>query len=229
MPLRGAERLLPFHRVHTRVAARMAQKENQLTRWQQLYLEKRDEVVSVAPSYCAQNATRIFIENSKRSILDLGCGIGRDTFHLAASNLSVVGVDAAESGLMIANRHKETKQRNPVFARADARTLPFPDASFEGVYCFGMLHEFTEVTREQDIGAVMKEIDRVLAPQGLLILAVLSGEPEQGLPHVYLFTEQVFDAVTRAFQTLEKRTYNDIGCTGKTDYHVWYGAFHKQG
>jgi len=199
-----------------------------LIRWQQLYVQKKDEVVSAPPSYCAQNATRIFATNSKQSILDLGCGIGRDTFHLAASNLSVVGVDAAESGLTIANRHGDGKHKTPLFARADARALPFPDAFFDGVYCFGLLHEFTDVTREQDIDAVMSEIDRVLAPKGLLILAVLSGEPEQGLPHVYLFTEQAFDAATRSFRTLEKRTYADIGCTGKTDYHVWYGVFAKQ-
>ncbi len=198
-----------------------------MTRWQQLYLEKRRPVLSAAPSLCAQNAARTFAGYGKRHILDLGCGVGRDTFYLNANDLDLVGVDAAESGLMLANGQRAVERTSPAFVTADARTLAFADASFEGVYCFGLLHEFTGVTGEQDIRAVMSEIDRVLATDGLLILAVLSGEPAQGLPYVYLFTEQNFDAVTRRLRILTKQTYDDIGCTGRTDYHVWYGAFVK--
>lgn len=201
--------------------------ESRLTRWQQLYVEMREKVVSAPPSCCAQNAARIFADNRKRWILDLACGIGRDTFYLAASGLSVVGIDAAESGLSLADNQRNGKQKEPLFAGADARALPFPDVFFEGVYCFGLLHEFTDTDREQNVDAVMGEIGRVLAPEGLLILAVLAGEPEQGLPHVYLFTEQAFDDATRSFRTLEKRAYKDVGCTGSAEYAIWYGVFAK--
>ncbi len=199
-----------------------------MTRWERLYIETRDEALSARPSLCARTTAAIFTEQRSKQILDLGCGIGRDTFYLAACNLSVIGIDAAESGLAMANSRRESGRKMPSFAGADARALPFPDASFDGVYCFGVLHEFTGETREHDVSAVMQEIHRVLVPEGLLVLAVLSGQPEEGLPHVYLFTEQAFDDAAYRFQVLEKRTYNDIGATGKTDYHIWYGLFGKR-
>ncbi len=198
-----------------------------MTRWEQLYVQKRDEVLAAPPSLCAESAVRLFVAHDKRRILDLGCGIGRDAFHLTGNGLSVVGIDAAASALRIANTPRGVGRNWPSFAQADARVLPFPDASFDGVYSFGLLHEFTQDTREQDIAAVMSEISRVLKPHGLLVLAVLSGEPEQGLPQVCLFAERAFDTVTRSLHRIEKRAYNDIGCTGKSDYRIWYGAFGK--
>ena len=197
-----------------------------MTRWQQFYLED-ERVLSSTPSYCAKNAVEVFSKRSKSVILDLGCGVGRDTFYLAENGFFVIGVDAAESGLTIASRLRKSKGKEIIFVKADGRNLPFPDASFEGVYCFGLLHEFTRETKENDIRRVMSEIYRVLESTGVLILAVLSGDPDKGLPHVYLFTEQMFDAATQVFQIVDKKEYYDIGCTGKKDYRVWYGVFTK--
>ncbi|MGB8658240.1 MAG: class I SAM-dependent methyltransferase [Candidatus Zixiibacteriota bacterium] len=197
-----------------------------MTRWQHFY-EEDERVLSASPSYCARNAVEVFSRYNKRTILDLGCGVGRDSFHLVENGFRVVGVDLAESGLMIANRVRKNRRKELTLLKADARNLPFLNASFEGVYCFGLLHEFTGETKENDIAEVMNEIHRVLQSSGILVLAVLSGEPEKGLPHVHLFTEQMFDDATRLFQIIEKRECYDIGCTGKEDYRVWYGAFTK--
>ena len=51
----------------------------------------------------------------------------------------------------------------------------------------------------------MWETQRALAPGGILVLAVLSGDPEKGLPHVGLFNEASFDATTRGISWVEKR------------------------
>ena len=115
------------------------------------------------------------------------------------------------------------------FLRADARMLPFAEAAFEGIYSFGLLHEFTSIDRDHDIQQVMREIHRILQPNGLLVLAVLSGDFRFGLPDVYLFSEAMFREATKAFAPIEIKEYEDIGCTGKTDYKVWYGAFMKTG
>ncbi len=197
-----------------------------MTRWNEFYRED-ERVLSAPPTACAQRAADLFLERSRRRILDLGCGVGRDTFYLSEKGLFVVGADLSESGLAIANRLRRQRSARPVFMRTDARSLPFLDESFEGVYCFGLLHEFTDEARDEDIRLVMREVHRVLEATGVLVLAVLSGEPQEGLPHVYLHTEQMFDAATSAFQLLDKREYFDVGCTGKQDYRIWYGAFTK--
>ena len=73
----------------------------------------------------------------------------------------------------------------------------------------------------------MSETRRSLEAEGLLVLTVLSGEPEAGLPAVQLYTRQMFDDATRDLQAIEVRRYDDVGCTGRPDYHVWYGLFEK--
>ena len=194
-----------------------------MTRWQQFYEE--DERVKSAPAtHCARNAAEVFSERDKRVILDLGCGTGRDSSYLIEQGLFVVGLDLAGSGLAIAKR---VRKNETSWVQADARELPFGNASFEGVYCFGLLHEFTGEAREDDVRGVMSEIHRVLKSLGVLILAVLAGEPEKGLPQVYLFTERHFDSITQGFQAVAKKEYEDISCTGKEDYRIWSGVFLK--
>lgn len=194
-----------------------------MTRWQQFYKED-ERVQSAPPTHCARHAAEVFVQRDRQIILDLGCGTGRDSSYLADQGLFVVGLDLAESGLAIAKRVRKNEAN---WINADARQLPFRNASFEGVFCFGLLHEFTGETREDDAREVMSEIRRVLKSLGILVLAVLSGEPEKGLPQVYLFTERYFDSVTQGFQAVAKREYEDIGCTGKEDYRVWSGVFLK--
>ncbi len=194
--------------------------------WQQFYLED-ERPVSVPPSQCAEYAAAEFVRRGKRVILDLACGVGRDTFYLGNHGLNVVGVDAAAAGLAIASQLKAEHHHQGILARADATRLPFSNASFEGVYCFGLLHQFTEETGRQDIRQTMDEIYRLLKAGGVLILAVLSGDPDGGLPKVLFFTEQMFDAATDAFQLVEKHEYDDLGCTGVKTYKVWRGMFVK--
>jgi ubiquinone/menaquinone biosynthesis C-methylase UbiE len=110
---------------------------------------------------------------------------------------------------------------------ADARSLPFSDGAFDGVYCFGLLHEFTGEGREEDVERVMGEVKRLLCGEGVLVLAVLAGEPEAGLPEVQLYTRQMFEKATKGLRAIEVESYQDVGCTGRTDYLVWYGMFEK--
>ena len=113
-----------------------------MTRWQKWYLED-ERLPSIPPSHCAQAAVDQFREQGKRLILDVGCGAGRDALYLSQHGLTVVGVDAAESAVSIAQGLKAERQLGTMLTHADGRKLPFADASFEGVYCFGLLHEFT--------------------------------------------------------------------------------------
>jgi SAM-dependent methyltransferase len=73
----------------------------------------------------------------------------------------------------------------------------------------------------------MEEIYRVLEPGGVLLLAVHAGDPLLGLPHVVLFSEEMFDCATQSFSRIEKRLIDDLGCTGRGDYHTWQGVFVK--
>jgi SAM-dependent methyltransferase len=206
-------------------------RRSMITRWDAWFsddnLAKDKRISAAPPSQSAENAARAFLTREKRLILDLACGIGRDTFYLESRGLAVIGVDASFHGLRVAQRVKAERDAVSALIMADARHLPFEDGSFEGVYCFGLLHEFTSASQEEDVEGVMGEVKRLLCDKGILILTVLSGEPEVGLPAVQLYTRQMFEEATKSFRALEVTMYDDVGCTGRTDYHVWYGMFEK--
>ena len=117
----------------------------ELTRWTAFYAED-SRLVEIGPSRTASYAADVFRRASVRQVLDLGCGTGRDSAALAAAGLQVIGADAARPGLYLA------RQRRPssVVAQTDARRLPYPAAVFQGVYCFGLLHEFEEGGKVHD-------------------------------------------------------------------------------
>jgi ubiquinone/menaquinone biosynthesis C-methylase UbiE len=204
-----------------------------ITRWDEWFSEgnlaKDTRILAAPPSRCAGTAALEFLARGKRFILDLACGIGRDTFCLESHGLSVIGVDAAFNGLWVAQQIKSERGAGAELVAADARHLPFKDGSLEGVYCFGLLHEFTSEHREEDVEQVMAEILRLLCDEGILALTVLSGEPEAGLPLVQMFTRQMYERATKGLQAIEIKMYDDVGCTGRPDYHVSYGVFEKCG
>lgn len=90
-------------------------------------------------------------------VLDLGCGTGSDLLQFARHGALATGVD-------LTPRHVElARQRVGELAmvhHADARHLPFADASFDYVYSHGVLHHCDDPQR------VVSEMLRVLRPGG---------------------------------------------------------------
>lgn len=202
-----------------------------ITRWDKWFsdenLAKDRRILSAPPSQSAENAARGFLARKKRYILDLACGVGRDTFYLEGCGLQVVGADASPNSLRVARQVRSERGAVSELVVADARHLPFKHGSFDGVYCFGLLHEFTGEGRDEDVERVMSEIGRSLCNEGALVLTVLSRDPEAGLPAVQLYSREMFEKATRDYQTIEVKRYDDIGCTGRADYQIWYGSFLK--
>ena len=202
-----------------------------VTRWDAWFTDEnlaQDERILSAPhSQSAEKAARAFLARNKRIILDLACGVGRDTFYLEISGLVVVGVDASLNGLRVAQRLRAERGAASDLVLADARNLPFRDGSFGGVYCFGLLHEFTGEGRDEAVDRLISEIGRASGDGGVLVLTTLAGEPGAGLPAVQLHTREMFENATAGFKAIEINWHDDIGCTGRPDYRIWYGLFEK--
>jgi SAM-dependent methyltransferase len=96
--------------------------------------------------------------------LDLGCSAGLYTRSLSTNLGSgvAVGIDISPSMLREAARRARAIGANPSFVRANAKHLPFLDASFTGAVCGGTLNEVGDPTR------VLRETYRVLEPGGRL-------------------------------------------------------------
>ena len=93
-------------------------------------------------------------------ILDVGCGTGGNLRWLAGIGRAT-GVDVAPLALTHAVR-----RAGPVVARADALSLPFAPGAFDLVTSFEVLYH--AAVPDDDAG--LREMSRVLAPDGLLLL-----------------------------------------------------------
>ena len=202
-----------------------------LTRWDAWYsddnLEKDVGILAAPPSQCVKNAAAEFMRRGNQHILDLACGVGRDSSFLKEKGLSPIGVEASLNGLKAARQFKLASAAMAEFVAADARCLPFENEAFDGVYCFGLLHEFVGADKDFAVNQIIAEIRRLLRKEGLLAIAVLAGNPEDGLPHVQLFNRQMFENAMVGWKVLEICCTEDVGCTNKAGYRVWYGLFEK--
>lgn len=98
-------------------------------------------------------------------LLDCGCGPGTITVGLAAAVVpgEVVGIDLEAAQINLAQRQAaQANVTNARFEVANVHDLPFPDASFDVVYCSAVLSHLRER------GKALREMHRVLKPGGLI-------------------------------------------------------------
>ncbi|MEE8429282.1 MAG: class I SAM-dependent methyltransferase [Gammaproteobacteria bacterium] len=97
---------------------------------------------------------------SSGSVLEIGCGVGLDTFQMATRGMQVKAVDLTDVGVKTASK-RLTKHKLPAtFAAADACNLPFGNDTFNYVYSFGVLHHVADTDRS------IHEVYRVLKKGG---------------------------------------------------------------
>lgn len=104
--------------------------------------------------------------NSTGTILDLGCGNGRNIIHVANTyGMSGVGFDISEKA--VAEAKKASGDLNLKYeARSIAGILPFPDNSVSLVLDMMTSHFLKNTERKE----MQKEIYRILKPGGWLFL-----------------------------------------------------------
>lgn len=96
-------------------------------------------------------------------VLDLACGHGRHALPLAGRAGMVAGVDRSGPYLRRAAAGAGKLPRPPRFARADLRSLPFPDAVFDAVYSW---YASLFMYDERGNAAALAELSRVLRRGG---------------------------------------------------------------
>ena len=115
-----------------------------------------------------------------RRLLDVACGPGNFTAPLAEElpdDGLAVGFDISEP--MLTRAVLDNSTARTCYVRGDARSLPFPDETFDAVCCFGALYLIPEPF------GVAREMVRVLRPGGRI--AILTSYA-RGAPLRYLLT-----------------------------------------
>ena len=99
-----------------------------------------------------------------KRLLEVGFGTGTDLLQFVRGGARVTGVDLTPRSIEIARRRFEVYGFTGEFLTGDCEDLSFPDASFDVVYSFGVLHHTPDTLR------AVSEIHRVLKPGGKAIV-----------------------------------------------------------
>jgi len=154
-----------------------------------------------------------------KDVLDLACGAGRHSVYLAEQGFNVSGIDASPSGIDITKSRLEAESFQGDFRVGNIyEQLPFADGSFQAIVSTQAMHHNTI----EKIRMLIKEMERVLAPNGVLFITVSKEQKpgdqeiapktfvptsggEKGLPHYY-FGE---DGLAEEFGDFDARIWEE--------------------
>jgi ubiquinone/menaquinone biosynthesis C-methylase UbiE len=103
-----------------------------------------------------------------KSVLDAGCGTGRESMYLALQGAKVTAIDIADSSLKVANEQarKHEFRYDISFMKSSVLDMPFEDNQFDIVLSSGVIHHTLYPEK------AFSELVRVLKPNGYIILFV---------------------------------------------------------
>ncbi len=112
-------------------------------------------------------------------VLDAGCGTGENALHLASLGLPVLGVDVAETALVIAREKTGNRGIEVQFAAADAFQLDRLGRMFETVLDCGLFHTLNDEERPGYVASLAS----VTEHEGTLYVLCFSDQGPDTGPH----------------------------------------------
>jgi len=112
--------------------------------------------------------------HKESAILDLACGQGRHSIELAKQGFTnITGLDRSHYLIRKAKSVVQHENLKIVFKEGDARKLPFPADTFDVVMILG--NSFGYFESNEDDMMILKEVFRVLKPDGTFLIDVADG------------------------------------------------------
>jgi SAM-dependent methyltransferase len=105
-----------------------------------------------------------------RSLLDLGCGLGRHALLFARHGFSVTALDRSDSGLRKLRQSARRMNLSVPTVLATVTRLPLPDRSVDAVLAYHSIYHVDSA----GMGAAIAEVGRVLRPHGEAYLTLTS-------------------------------------------------------
>jgi 2-polyprenyl-3-methyl-5-hydroxy-6-metoxy-1,4-benzoquinol methylase len=127
-----------------------------------------------------------------RRVLEIGCGMGLHTQWLAEAGARLTSVDITERAVQATQHRLKLRGLSGDIRKMDAEHLEFPDASFDFVWSWGVIHHSASTA------SIVREISRVLSPDGECRAMVYNrdGSPATALLLRSLLSFEFFRATT---------------------------------
>ena len=129
---------------------------------------KIDNILYAPPSFesIIQSAVNFLNPRSGDTLLEVGCGEGKEIVRLAQIGARVIGLDLSFMQLLRAKKMVDQMYLNDMvyFVQANAERLPFSTNSFQLIYGKAIIHHL-------DIDDSLNEIDRITKEGGRIALA----------------------------------------------------------
>lgn len=106
-----------------------------------------------------------------KKVLDVGSGAGFDAKYLSDKGALVTGIDIADKLLEVAKEIAPTVE----YTKMDMRSINFPNASFDGVWCAASLLHLPK----SEVISVLQGIQNILKPNGIFYLGLKQGIGEE--------------------------------------------------
>lgn len=107
-------------------------------------------------------------EEGRRSVLNLGYGLGRHSICFAKQGFCVTVAEFSQEGLDYLRKWKEKENVNILCRKMDMRNMPFATDAFDCIFAHYSINHTDIVGMEETV----KEIKRMLKPNGKILLSL---------------------------------------------------------
>lgn len=160
--------------------------------WEEAYRKCSGSLWSDDPIPILPRVLEAIRERGLKTVVDLGCGEGRNLVAMAAAGLHCIGIDFSKTALERA-KHRLEKQRLKAFLlKGDISDPPLYNHSVDVAVCFDVFGQLLYPAR------VVEEIRRILTPGGLLAINAFTpsdsefGHGKQIGERAFIYKETLF-------------------------------------
>jgi len=137
-----------------------------MKQWDKIF--KKEGKVFLEPREEMPELVKLFKKRGVKKVLDLGCGSGRHVVYFAKNGFDAYGLDVAPVGLKITKDWlKQENLKANLKLGSFFKKLPYKDNFFDAIVAVQAISH----GKIEDIQKVIKEMERILKPNGLIFVA----------------------------------------------------------
>jgi len=164
------------------------------------------------PSQFAKDFIKLMKAHEVKSILEVGCGNGRDSIYFAKAGYKVTSIDIVPKAVELATKNAKKANVDIDFKVASVEKLPFDDEGFGAIFTLSVLHS-------TNLKKSLPEVYRVLKIGGVAFIYIYGDtqfEDGKETEDTIAFSDYLADLKALGFKVLEsykdnEREFDDYG------------------